>query len=96
MDDESQKILVINTHLGLYKFKRLPFGIHCAPAIFQKFISQLLNGIEECFPYLDDIINYQQIKDKTDFLKVLYLLQENNVDINFKRCEFYQSTIHYL
>ena len=38
VDNESQKYLVINTHLGLYKYKRLPFGIHCAPAIFQKYM----------------------------------------------------------
>ena len=35
-DNESQKYLVNNTHLGLYKYKRFNFGIHCALAIFQK------------------------------------------------------------
>ena len=31
---ESQKYLVINTHKGLYAYKRLPFGVSSAPAIF--------------------------------------------------------------
>ena len=32
----SSKMVVINTHRGLYQYRRLPFGLSCAPAIFQK------------------------------------------------------------
>ena len=35
MDDELQQYLTINTHLGLYRYKRFPSGISSAPAIFQ-------------------------------------------------------------
>ena len=35
LDKESADLVVINTHQGLYKYKRLPFGLSCAPAIFQ-------------------------------------------------------------
>ena len=56
VDNESQKYLVINTHLGLYKYKRLPIGIHCAPAIFQIYMAKFLSNTDNCFPYLDDII----------------------------------------
>ena len=31
---QSQKYLTINTHLGLFVFKRLPNGIHSGPAIY--------------------------------------------------------------
>ena len=51
VNDESQKYLVINTHLGLYKYKRLSLGIHSAPAIFQKHIAQLLSNIDNCFNF---------------------------------------------
>ena len=36
LDAESQKYLVINTHKGLFRYTRLPFGISSAPGIFQK------------------------------------------------------------
>ena len=35
LDEESRKYVVINTHLGLFQYNRLPFGVASAPAIFQ-------------------------------------------------------------
>ena len=36
LEPQSQNYCTINTHRGLYRFKRLPFGISSAPALFQK------------------------------------------------------------
>ena len=35
VDEESSKLLCINTHRGLYKYNRLVLGVKVAPAIFQ-------------------------------------------------------------
>ena len=56
LDDLSTKLVTINTHQGLYKFTRLPFGVASAPAIFQRAIDQVLQGIPHCICYLDDIL----------------------------------------
>ena len=45
LDDNSQKYLTINTHEGLYWYKRLPFGISSATAISQRIMDQLLLGV---------------------------------------------------
>jgi len=34
LDDKSSKLVTINTHLGLFRYCRLPFGVEAAPAIF--------------------------------------------------------------
>ena len=44
LDDQSQSLVVINTHKGLYKFTRLPFGVASAPAMFQKLMDTILQG----------------------------------------------------
>jgi hypothetical protein len=46
MDEESMKLLMINTHKGLYQFTHLPFGVASSPAIWQRTIDQILQGLE--------------------------------------------------
>ena len=33
---DSHKFNVINTHLGIFQYNRLPFGVSSAPGIFQR------------------------------------------------------------
>ena len=39
---ESQSYLTINTHIGLFAFKRLPNGIHSSPAVFQRIMDNVV------------------------------------------------------
>ena len=56
LDDSSQQYTTINTHQGLYRYTRLPFGIASAPAIFQKTMDVILQGIPHVCCYIDDIL----------------------------------------
>ncbi|EGT45586.1 hypothetical protein CAEBREN_24623 [Caenorhabditis brenneri] len=56
LDEESQKVVVINTHKGLFKYKRMAFGLKTAPAIFQKIVDKMIAGIPGVAAYLDDVI----------------------------------------
>ena len=62
LDDNSKSYLTINTHKGLYKYNRLVFGIASSPAIWQRTIDQVLDGIPNTSCILDDMI----IPGKTD------------------------------
>ncbi len=55
-DDDSQKLVKVNTHKGLFKFKRLPFGVSAAPAIFQCYMETILRCQPGTAVYLDDIL----------------------------------------
>ena len=56
VEENSSKLLCINTHRGLYKFDRLVFGIKVAPAIFQQVMDTMLGGFDFTFAYLDYIV----------------------------------------
>lgn len=44
---DSMKYCTVNTHQGLYQFTRLPFGIASAPALFQKVMDSILQGVND-------------------------------------------------
>lgn len=46
----------MNTHRGLYKVNRLMYGIASAPAIWQRTIENILQGIPGTAVFLDDIV----------------------------------------
>ena len=45
LDKESKELVTISTHLGLFCYNRLPFGVALAPAIFQRTMDQLQNRL---------------------------------------------------
>ena len=55
-DDQSKSFTTINTHKGLYRYTRLPYGIASAPAMFQKTMDVILQGIPQVCCYIDDIL----------------------------------------
>lgn len=55
LDDESKDITTFITHRGLYRFKRLPFGLVSAPEIFQRTMDEMLVDCAGAYWYLDDI-----------------------------------------
>jgi hypothetical protein len=56
LDDDSKECVTINTHRGLYRYNRLPYGVSSAPGVFQRTIEGLLNGIPFTGALLDNIL----------------------------------------
>ena len=56
LDEKSQPYVTITTHLGLYRYSRLPFGVTAAPAILQQIIDKLLDGLGQTGEILDYLI----------------------------------------
>ncbi|KAK6762849.1 hypothetical protein RB195_023524 [Necator americanus] len=62
VDDVPKRLLTINTHRGLYRFNRLPFGVKPASGIFQQCLDALIAGIDGTTAYLDDILRIQGLR----------------------------------
>ena len=98
LDDDSKAYKVINTHRGLFRFNRLPFGVSSAPAIFQRTMECLLNGIPQVIVYMDDIlITGRTMKEHFHNLQlVLQQLSTAGLRLKQEKCEFLVPSISYL
>lgn len=56
LDEDSRDATTFITRRGLYRFKRLPFGLVTAPELFQKAMDETLSGCEGTVWYLDDVL----------------------------------------
>ncbi|CAF0711795.1 unnamed protein product [Adineta steineri] len=98
LDDESKELLVINTHKGLFRYNRLPFGVASAPSIFQKIMDQMLAGLQGTVCYLDDIIvtGVNKMEHLDNLNKVLEKIKDFGFHINKSKCSFLQDSVEYL
>ena len=56
LEEDSKDLVAINTHKGLYRYNRLPFGVSAAPSIFQRIMEGILRDLPGVCIYLDDIL----------------------------------------
>ena len=97
LDEKSQPYVNINTHLGLYRYTRLPFGVAAAPAIFQQIINKMLDGLTQTGGILDDLIvtgqnDEQHIKNLHHTLKKF---EECGTKFKISKCAIMQPKVEY-
>lgn len=54
LDEESQSFVTVDTHQGVFSYKRQPFGDSSTPGIFQHIMESLLKDIPGVIIYIDD------------------------------------------
>lgn len=100
MSEESRRITAFVTPDGHYEFKRMPFGLANAPAVFQKLINKMLGAkrFESALAYLDDILVPSKDLEQgfTRLEEVLKLLRHNGLTLKLSKCRFFDNTINYL
>lgn len=98
LDEDSRQYVVINTHKGLFRYTRLPYGISSAPGIFQRTMENLLNGIPGVQVYIDDIlVTGETTEDHLRSLEeVLRRLEKAGLRVKKSKCRFMQPSIIYL
>lgn len=98
VDEETAEVQAIITHKGIFKVKRLQFGITTAPQIFQQFVDNLLSGIPGVLPYYDDILISapSQEEETTRVRQVLKRFADNGLKLNLKKCLFDKRQIDFL
>ncbi|XP_033124030.1 uncharacterized protein K02A2.6-like [Anneissia japonica] len=90
VDEDSRKLLSINTHKGLFHYTRLPYRIASAPSIFQNAMEQISQGLEGVICYFDDIlISVIDEKQHLERLEaVLSRLETYGLRLKKSKCKF--------
>nr|CAX83705.1 Gag-Pol polyprotein [Schistosoma japonicum] len=98
VDPASQPLLTINTHRGLYQYKRLPSGVKPAPAIFQQIMDTMLANSPGVAVYLDDVIvtgsSKSELFNRLD--SVLTKISEYGFYLKEEKCTFFMDSVKYL
>ena len=97
MEGESKEYLVLDTHKGLDRLNRLAIGIASAPAIWQRSMDQLLQGIPDTHYILDDILitGVDNEHHLANVEAILQRLEDAGLRSNHQKCSFLQPRIDY-
>lgn len=95
---DSRYITTFITSKGLFRYKRLMFGISCAPEIFQKTLERILAGCEGTVNFIDDIVIFgsDDIEHDKRLQQTLKVLDDNGVLLNQKKCLYKIKSIQFL
>ena len=98
LDSESRKYMVINTHKGLFRYTRLPYGVASAPGIFQRVMESLLQGIPGVTVYIDDILISSATEEEhlKALEEVLRRLAQVGLRVKKPKCKFMVPSVEYL
>lgn len=91
--ENSRYITTFSTHIGLFRYKRLNFGISSASEVFQKVVEDVISGIDGALNISDDIFVFGKgenaIAEHDKALdKTLSRLEEHGLTANLQKCVF--------
>lgn len=98
VDEESSKLMAINTHRGLYTFNRLCPGVKPAAGIFQQMMDKIFNGMENVVTYFDDImVATSDWPTHMEVLREVFMrLRKFNVRARWEKCHLFQERLRFL
>lgn len=94
-----EELLTINTRKGLFKSKRLCFGVKTATSQFQRIMDLILSGIKGVMVRVDDILVAKSGGVTTHMRvikQVFSRLAKHNVKLNDRKCQFFQTQVNYM
>ncbi|XP_060596962.1 uncharacterized protein K02A2.6-like [Ruditapes philippinarum] len=97
LDEASRVMTTFQTHIGLFRYKRLHFGVSAAPIIFQNELRQALQGLKGILNIANDIVCFGKTQEEHDanLRALLQRLQDRNLTLNSQKCSFGQSKIKF-
>lgn len=88
----------ITTPFGLFEFPYMTFGLRNASQTFQRFVDEVLRGLDFVFCYIDDILIFSadQETHKKHLREVFSRLRDFGLVLNPGKCVFGASQVNFL
>ena len=99
LSDAARELTAFRTPWGLFQFSVMPFGLHGAPATFQRLMDQVLTGTNGyAGAYLDDVIVYSSSWEEhlQHLQDVLQRIEAAGLTINPAKCAVAKRETEYL
>lgn len=99
VDEESSKLTTFITPWGLFRYKRLVFGIHTATETFQRIMKTIVfkdcEGVET---FIDDIMVHASNEEMMEIRmkKVMKKVEDFNICLNKEKCILNAKEINYM
>uniref|UniRef100_A0A5S6Q0E0 RNA-directed DNA polymerase n=1 Tax=Trichuris muris TaxID=70415 RepID=A0A5S6Q0E0_TRIMR len=95
--DHVEKTAVI-TPFGLFEFPFMPFGLCNAAQTFQRFIDEVLRGLDFAYAFIDDILiaSKSQQEHEQHIRELLQRLAKYGIVINAEKCVFGAPQVEFL
>lgn len=96
-EKDVEKTAII-TPFGLFEFPRMCPGLRNAGQTFQRFIHEVLRGMNFAFPFIDDVIvaSVNEEQHRQHLRQILQRFEEYGITINPSKCVFGQSQVKFL
>lgn len=99
--ERSRKYTAFVTPQGQYEYRRMPFGLKNAPAVFQRFVNKVFRDFlnrGDIIIYMDDILLATKTWEEHKRLlrEILRRLASRGLLLNLKKCKFCCEELDYL
>ncbi len=97
LDPKSRYITVFSTNAGLFRYKRLNFGLCSAAEKFQNMIQSALAGLNGVINISDDILVFGKTdaEHQENLVACLERLRQRNLTLKREKCEFFTDRIEF-
>lgn len=100
IDPQDRDITGFTTPFGMYRWRRMPFGLKTAPATFQRLMSTVLRPYlgKFCHCFIDDVIVFSaDLQTHMQHLKAVFdCLYNAGLKMKAEKCEFGKAELLYL
>ena len=98
LDEKSSMLTTFNTHIGRFRYLRLPFGLNSSNEVFQKRMTQVFKGLPGITVMFDDVLVHGKDLAEHDerVAQALKRTREVGLNLNRKKCKFQLPEVRYI